>query len=515
MVRGDPQPPGSPTGSGDSAGCGRRIDFEAKIRIAARRNRTPAKGVPSARVHTFESRFSKHNRFRRRIRFRCGGFGCGIYETQIRRAISWMVVVSTVAHGRIGTVFMMTAQHDVLHVTLRALLGVGDDQALPFLDAKRGLNSGHSAAIIADSPSSRDCGDMSREGYTHQRRFALLPSRRNLRWLLPHTGKRRGIDGLQLYMPHGHVGRIVKALVVHARATGWQGWVRDSVVVASRQSLPIEDLLTEATGEAELVLSLSPGTPGTFQKLTVQVMRSNGSILGYLKMPMTESADERLRHEAAVVRDLDSYQELRPHIPRLIFAGLLQGRYVILQSPLEGKGGPLRYASLHERFLERLHSCRSERRPGLRIVEETGRKWNRVAVGMGTKWQELGRKALGVAARELGGKEVVCGIAHGDFAPWNMRIDDGNLRLFDWESASYHAPLLWDQFHFMTQTECLLKVRHERGKLADGRKKNRSLYLLYLLDTLARYWTESAQDAVIRYREEQLMRYISIDDQAA
>jgi hypothetical protein len=244
-------------------------------------------------------------------------------------------------------------------------------------------------------------------------------------------------------------------------------------------------------------------------------MRSNGSILGYLKMPMTESADGRLRHEAAVVRDLESYQELRPHIPRLIFAGLLQGRYIIFQSPLEGKGGPLQYASLHEEFLGRLHSCRSERRPGLRIVEETGHKWDRVAMEMGTKWQELGQKALGVAARELEGKEIACGITHGDFAPWNMRIDEGNLRLFDWESASYHAPLLWDQFHFMTQTECLLNVRHDRGKLADGRRKNRSLYLLYLLDTLARYWAESAQDAVIRYREEQLMRYMSIGDQAA
>src|SRR5271154_1155270 len=427
-----------------------------------------------------------------------------------------MVIFHTASGaGRIGSVLMTKHEPDVLHTTLRLLLGLQDDRPFPLLTEKDAPRATRFAAVVAENPSSEDYEELSRQGYANQRKFALLPSRKNLRWLLPHTAKRRGIDGLQLYMPHGHVGRIVKALVVHARATGWQGWVRDSVVVASRQSLPIEDLLTEATGEAELVLSLSPGTPGTFQKLTVQVMRSNGSILGYLKMPMTESADERLRHEAAVVRDLDSYQELRPHIPRLIFAGLLQGRYVILQSPLEGKGGPLRYASLHERFLERLHSCRSERRPGLRIVEETGRKWNRVAAGMGTKWQELGRKALGVAARELAGEEVVCGIAHGDFAPWNMRIDDGNLRLFDWESASYHAPLLWDQFHFMTQTECLLNVRHERGKLADGRKKNRSLYLLYLLDTLARYWTESAQDAVIRYREEQLMRYISIDDQAA
>jgi hypothetical protein len=426
-----------------------------------------------------------------------------------------MVVVRARASGSTGTAIMIKRQTDVLPMTLRVLLGLDADRQLPFLNEERDPNAEGDSVVIAENPSSKVREDLYDQGYAHQRRFALLPSRRNLRWLLPHTANRRGIDGLQLYMPHGHVGRIVKALVVHARATGWQGWARDSIVIGSRETLPIENLLTQATGEKELLLSLSPGTPGTFQKLTVQVMRSDGSILGYMKMPMTASADERLRHEATVVRDLDSYEELRPHIPRLIFAGPLQGRYVVFQSALEGTGGPLRYASPHEKFLKRLHSCRFERRPGQRVVEETARKWNRVALRMGTKWQGLGRKALGVAERELDGREVVCGIAHGDFAPWNMRIEDGTLRLFDWESATYHAPLLWDQFHFMTQTECLLKIRHDRESVADVRKENRSSYLLYLLNTVGQYWEEAAQDAVIRYREEQLLRFASLDERRA
>ena len=133
MVRRDPQPSRSPTGSGDSAGCERRIDFGTKSRSVARRDRTPTKGISSPSIQPHESRFSEHRRPRRRIRFRIGGFGCGIYETQIRRAISWMVVISTSAVGRIGSVFVITAQHDVLHRTLRILLGVDDDRALPFL----------------------------------------------------------------------------------------------------------------------------------------------------------------------------------------------------------------------------------------------------------------------------------------------------------------------------------------------------------------------------------------------
>jgi len=160
------------------------------------------------------------------------------------------------------------------------------------------------------------------------------------------------------------------------------------------------------------------------------------------------------------------------------------------------------------------HSCDQKLRLRKALTQHP-HKWNRAASRMGSKWQELGRKALGIAERELEGREIDCGIAHGDFAPWNMRIEDGTLRLFDWESATYHAPLLWDQFHFMTQTECLLKIRHDRESVADVRKENRSSYLLYLLNTVGQYWEEAAQDAVIRYREEQLLRFASLDERRA
>ena len=404
---------------------------------------------------------------------------------------------------------MIRQDSDVLDKTLRVLLGLDENQALPFFTDAHDLDATRPAAVIAINPSDRDAGELFRAGYTQQKRFALLPSRFNLRWLLPQVAKRRGIDGLQIYMPHGHVGRLVKALIVQARATGWQGWVRDTAMIASTKPLPIEKLLCEVTGEKQIFLSLSPGTPGAYQKLTVQAMRHDGSILGYLKLPMTMAADARLRNEAAVVEELFTYPELRAHIPRLLFAGSLQGRYAVLQSPLEGKEGPRKYDPLHELFLERLHRCRFELRSGSHLVDETAAKWNGQATKLDFDWQALGREALRIAAQELEGSEVPCGIAHGDFAPWNTRIAEDALRLFDWESACWNAPLLWDKFHFMTQTECLLHVRHGLETAPRSRGKNRGLYLLYLLDSARQFWAESAEKVVIQYRRTQLEKFIA------
>jgi hypothetical protein len=395
------------------------------------------------------------------------------------------------------------------------LLGWRENGPLPIVKEPSDLKAHNLDVAITENVSIGMCEGLSREGYSQQRRFVLLPSRRNLRWLLPHVSKRRGIDGLQLYTPYGNIARILKTLIVQARATGWAGWMRDSILIASRTALPIETLLCEVTGEKRLVLSLSLGTPGAFQKLTVQVMHPAGSILGYLKMPMTEAAGERLRHEATIVRDLSLYSELRPHIPRLLFAGLLGDQYLVLQSALEGRPGPVRYTAPHERFQERLQRCQSAQRTGLCVVEETGQEWDRVAPRMGAKWQTMGREALGIAMRELSGRAVPCGIQHGDFAPWNTRLDNGDLGLFDWEAASRNAPLLWDQFHFVTQVECLLKVRQKLESPRDGRKGNRGLYLLYLLSTAGEFWEKGAPDVAIRYREEQLLRFMSMNSWAA
>ncbi len=363
--------------------------------------------------------------------------------------------------------------------------------------------------VISQSHSPEVTRGLASEGYVRQRRFAVLPSRKKARWLLPLTNEGNPFDGFELYKPFSVGARLMKALVLLVRATGWDGWVRHEVLVASRSVLSIERLSSEVTGENDFIFTLSFGTPGAFQKLTVQVMRPDGVIFGYLKMPLTDAAGKRLSNEEEFLRKLSEFPNMRSHVPRLLFGGLWNGRNILFESPLEGATGPVRFTKLHEEFLARLHGCCAAVLPGRTLVERTAHSWDSVAPRMGTKWQELGREALGIAGRELHGSLVPCGIHHGDFAPWNSRAHRGDLFVFDWESATWGAPNLWDQFHFLAQTECLLKVTHETQDDADVREQHRSLYLLYLLNSTAQFKEEEAQQLTIDYREKQLLRYIS------
>jgi hypothetical protein len=143
------------------------------------------------------------------------------------------------------------------------------------------------------------------------------------------------------------------------------------------------------------------------------------------------------------------------------------------------------------------------------VIRDTASKWEKIAPHLGARWQNLGKEALRIAARELRAIAVPCGIQHGDLTPWNTRLHQGRLAIFDWESGSSNAPNLWDRFHFLAQTECVLNKKPEAREQPDLREQNRGLYLLYLLHSTAQTAEEEAKQFAIDYREEQMIRYVS------
>ena len=261
------------------------------------------------------------------------------------------------------------------------------------------------------------------------------------------------------------------------------GWARHKVVVASCKPLSFDSLASEVTGETCPVFALSLGNPGRLRKLTIQVMRSDGKVLGYVKIPMTREAAERVRHEAEMLEYLSKFSELRPHIPRVLFAGEWGQEYVLFRTAGSPLPGPAELGAFHQEFLKNLWTIESFDKSGRRIVEEVGTHWRTAEKRLDSGWRDLGRAALATANQELSNLNVRCGVTHGDFAPWNTCICDRRLFVFDWELAETKAPHHWDIFHFQLQVTNLLK-RNVFQQLPMNRSNGeRALYLLYLLSS--------------------------------
>jgi hypothetical protein len=359
--------------------------------------------------------------------------------------------------------------------------------------------------------SRRAVEELAKNGFAHFRRFSVLPSRKAPRWLLPLDDGHRMLQGFQMYTPNAWSGAMLKATVTGFIKAGWNGWGRPRVLIASRQRLPLEKLVSEVTGEPELTFSMSLGFGGNFRKLTVQVMRPNGAILGYIKLPLTESATERIRHEAAILERLWNFPALRPHIPKVLYAcEWAAGGFLLFQSAGPHCPGPVEFGRLHEVFLRTLGGGYRAEKPGRMLVEEVAACWQKRVSLMDAELQQLGKEALERASRELDGSMVPCGVSQGDFTPWNTRIEHERLFVFDWESAAWDAPILWDRFHFHIQVVSLLNKNSGGWDPSSQTRMDRASFLLYLLSSVCQCLEEAGSgDPGTEYRKRILLRELS------
>lgn len=360
-----------------------------------------------------------------------------------------------------------------------------------------------SAIVLADS-SSDISRSLSAGGYRFSHRFALLPSRERTRWLVPRNEDCQIVNGLEMYPSFSIRATVYKSFASRMAAMGWPGWIGNSLWVASRNRFPIERLVEEITGETRPQFSLSLGTAVSSRKLTVQVMRQNGEILGYIKLPLTETANARIRAEAATLERLNANPGLRARVPAVLYASKWGDGHLLFQSPIMGDPGPARLTNFHDQALNAMHSAHSEVKPGTQLVREASQETNVAEQRLGPKWNALAEDALRAAAQELSATNVRCGLGHGDFTPWNTRLRGGMLCLVDWEMASWEAPILWDTFHFLVQTKSLLQQGDGPEGLADFNSQKRALYMLYLLSSATHLAEETPQTLDVKFREAQL-----------
>jgi len=314
--------------------------------------------------------------------------------------------------------------------------------------------------LISFSPSGRLQRELVRAGYTHRCEFSVLPNCEEPRWLLPIADTPTMLSGLQMYTPFAVRARLLKALLEGMILLGWRGWKHARVLLARSSPLPLQVMVTDITGEERPAFALSLGKRERFRALTAQVTRPSGEVLGYIKLPLTEAATERLRHEANMLTGLwDKSPRLRPHIPRVLYSGEWSGTFILFQSSGPRTRGPNEFGTIHIQFLEQLWQAQTVDKGGHALVGEVAARWQQVEPQLGTEWHHLGQAALREAERQLEGTTVSCGVMHGDFAPWNTRQENGSLFAFDWESARWAAPKLWDVFHFNDQVTILL---HEK-----------------------------------------------------
>ncbi len=308
------------------------------------------------------------------------------------------------------------------------------------------------------------------------------------------------LAGTCVYQPHKWAARAVKNALIGMMKMGWNGLWCSEVLIASTGKLGLEILVRNVTGEERPIFAMSLGRQAAVRKLTVQVMRPSGDVLGYLKLPLTDTAVERVSNEARTVEQLWNCPALRPYIPRVLYSGVWNGSYVLFQSPLEGERGPLIFNGMHDKFLRALWDVQRTEVPGRTVINAVAAKWKRTAQRLGGKWEEIGDEVLRRSTRDLQGKMLQCGVMHGDFAPWNTRVRQDQLFLFDWESADWQAPNAWDIFYFQVQSFYFFHKQKD-FQIPQREASDESSFMLYALNSVCQLLEEQNLKGIDLYKK--------------
>lgn len=354
-------------------------------------------------------------------------------------------------------------------------------------------------AVFSLSPSAELRKAIKKRGFIHNHTFIALPSRGVPRWIVPTHSRNAIVAATQIYEPHKWVMRLLKRSFIGATKMGWTGLCYPKVLVATKDTLTLERLVSAVTSESKPVFALSVGRQAAVRKLTVQVMCPNGEILGYMKLPLTSAAAERVRNEARILQKLWTFPALRPHIPRLLYAGEWCGTYVLFQCPLQGARGPTSFTEMHRSLLQKLLAVHAVRMSGRSLIEGIGANWKQSVPWLGAEWERLGQEVLERASRDLEGKLLRCGLVHGDFAPWNTRVWDERLLLFDWESATWAAPASWDIFHFQVHASYFFR-KNRKFEMPKREPYEEISFMLYLLNSVGQFLAEDNHVAVAHYK---------------
>ena len=257
-------------------------------------------------------------------------------------------------------------------------------------------------------------------------------------------------------------------------------------------------VVCEAFGVREFDYSVFGGTPSVHQKATIQVWNEE-RILGYVKLTESEEVGRLFFQEMNFLKKVNDQRStinglLVPEAWAMVLG--IDKVWVLIQTTRKSLRSEMvrEWGELQESFLERLYDA---------TVQDIEWEESDVAKSLcdlreHIDWLPNGVDGEAVVKRIdavvecMKGKRVRYGAYHGDFTPWNMFVEEGELFVFDWEYAGMSYPKGLDRYHFWMQTAIFEKhwgMEELRRYICsvDGEWIDREMLEVYVLDVMSKY----------------------------
>ena len=209
-------------------------------------------------------------------------------------------------------------------------------------------------------------------------------------------------------------------------------------------------LIRDAIGKVAGLSCCRAGAEGVWSKDTILLLNEKTAEPLYIvKAGAGEAVDSLLRNEANWLRTLRDQAPLAGHIPELIAYRSGKDLSFVAQCALPGNLD-FRLGELHFEFLRRLqtYSIQPMRYEDSQLYRTLNSRVKDLCGLLTEAWSARLERAMRRIEESLSGSPVLLVAAHNDFTPWNIRVERGVARVFDWEYADYEQFPLFDPLHF-------------------------------------------------------------------
>jgi len=303
----------------------------------------------------------------------------------------------------------------------------------------------------------------------------------NPRLLIPLSSSRVQNLSFFLYNPGSNYGKVLKWLGRAATRTGLMrlsGKFIAAPVETFEATDTIQPLLNEkvlahiesawrkALGIDDICFALSLGDPNDYRKVTALIFDKNENPVAFGKMGCTPQAKSLIKNERHALELMNAADIQSATIPKMLGSGGTESSFWLLQSPLmKSHTSPNNLCDEHFNFLCDLAHNTTQAIPlsssalyeyFQRVLKEPSLSIKKEFESERHFIEKLRNQILDFKSEDLA-RQWPFSAAHGDFAPWNMRLVKGQLALFDWEHYLAAAPAGWDIFYFIFRVDNLIK----------------------------------------------------------
>jgi hypothetical protein len=209
--------------------------------------------------------------------------------------------------------------------------------------------------------------------------------------------------------------------------------------------------------------SIFTGTVGKNRKIIVELNNGYKSLV-FVKVAISNTSKDLIQNEFHALNKLNDEKLTSIHVPKVLYYSEKEFLEIGSIKPKRYKQ-PSKLIDIQIVALAQINSINHKHVlwkdmqekfeiesiiENLKVKAVANNGLDRQRIGPYIENLSLLYKVIGDEAR------FSCGLAHGDFTPWNMYINHEKLYIYDWELSKETMPVLFDLFHYIFQSEVMV-----------------------------------------------------------